>query len=111
MATSNQNINLAELCPEKQGLKRDMLPRHLLMISVGGTIGTGLFVGSGQTIHQAGPFGSILAYLAGGLVMCFSASVPYRAYGKHARFRLIPKLCYPFYFTRRRLHDRMALLD
>lgn len=66
---SNPNVDLQQLCPEKQGLKRDMLPRHLMMISIGGTIGTGLFMGSGQTIHQAGPFGAILAYLAGGLVM------------------------------------------
>jgi len=66
---SKPSVDLQQLCPEKQGLKRDMLPRHLMMISIGGTIGTGLFMGSGQTIHQAGPFGAILAYLAGGLVM------------------------------------------
>lgn len=66
---SKTTVDLKQLCPEKQGLKRDMLPRHLMMISIGGTIGTGLFMGSGQTIHQAGPFGAILAYLAGGLVM------------------------------------------
>ncbi|MDU2065516.1 MAG: amino acid permease [Sporomusaceae bacterium] len=50
-------------------LKRDMKSRHLLMISIGGTIGTGLFVGSGQTISQAGPFGAILAYMVGGFIM------------------------------------------
>ncbi|MDF2572005.1 MAG: rocC [Sporomusa sp.] len=66
---SNQPVNLAELCPEKQGLKRDMKSRHLLMISIGGTIGTGLFMGSGQTINQAGSFGAILAYMVGGLIM------------------------------------------
>lgn len=66
---SNKDIKYSDLCPEKSGLKRDMLPRHLLMISIGGTIGTGLFLGSGQTIHQAGPFGAILAYMAGGFVM------------------------------------------
>ncbi|WP_371371492.1 amino acid permease [Sporomusa aerivorans] len=66
---SSQPINLAELCPEKEGLKRDMKSRHLLMISIGGTIGTGLFMGSGQTIHQAGSFGAILAYLVGGFIM------------------------------------------
>lgn len=66
---SSQSVNLAELCPEKQGLKRDMKSRHLLMISIGGTIGTGLFMGSGQTIHQAGSFGAILAYLVGGFIM------------------------------------------
>ena len=66
---SGQSVNLAEMCPEKQGLKRDMKSRHLLMISIGGTIGTGLFMGSGQTLHQAGSFGAILAYMVGGLIM------------------------------------------
>lgn len=66
---SQSTVNLAELCPQKAGLKRDMKSRHLMMISIGGTIGTGLFVGSGQTISQAGPLGAVLAYLAGGFIM------------------------------------------
>ena len=44
------------------GLERKMESRHLTMISLGGVIGTGLFVSSGYTIHQAGPLGAILAY-------------------------------------------------
>lgn len=66
---SKPTLNLAELCPQKAGLKRDMKSRHLMMISIGGTIGTGLFVGSGQTISQAGPLGAVLAYLVGGFIM------------------------------------------
>ncbi len=66
---SNSTVNLEELCPQKAGLKRDMKSRHLMMISIGGTIGTGLFVGSGQTISQAGPLGAVLAYLVGGFIM------------------------------------------
>lgn len=66
---SNSTVNLDELCPQKAGLKRDMKSRHLMMISIGGTIGTGLFVGSGQTISQAGPLGAVLAYLVGGFIM------------------------------------------
>lgn len=66
---SNPTVNLDELCPQKAGLKRDMKSRHLMMISIGGTIGTGLFVGSGQTISQAGPLGAVLAYLVGGFIM------------------------------------------
>nr|WGD81731.1 hypothetical protein P5659_03185 [Bacillus subtilis] len=35
------------------------------MLSLGGVIGTGLFLSSGYTIQQAGPAGTILAYLVG----------------------------------------------
>ncbi|MCD5322174.1 MULTISPECIES: amino acid permease [Pontibacillus] len=46
-----------------------MKTRHLVMLSLGGVIGTGLFLSSGYTIHQAGPLGTILAYGIGALVV------------------------------------------
>jgi len=49
--------------------QRTMKSRHLFMISLGGVIGTGLFLSSGYTINQAGPGGTILAYLVGGFIM------------------------------------------
>nr|MBP8207906.1 amino acid permease [Acinetobacter sp.] len=49
-------------------LKRAMSTRHLVMISLGGAIGTGLFLGSGEVIAQTGPVGAILAYLLGGII-------------------------------------------
>ncbi|MEH7787042.1 S-methylmethionine permease [Bacillus thuringiensis] len=49
--------------------QRKMQARHLVMLSLGGVIGTGLFLSSGYTIQQAGPFGSILSYLIGALVV------------------------------------------
>ena len=36
-------------------LERKMSTRHIRMISLGGVIGTGLFLSSGYTIHEAGP--------------------------------------------------------
>ncbi|ELK43671.1 amino-acid permease RocE [Brevibacillus agri] len=39
------------------------------MISLGGVIGTGLFLGSGYTLSQAGPVGTILSFLVGGFIM------------------------------------------
>ena len=58
------------------GLERKMESRHLTMISLGGVIGTGLFVSSGYAIHQAGPLGAILAYAAGSLlVYCVMVSL------------------------------------
>ncbi|QCJ40629.1 amino acid permease [Bacillus sp. S3] len=50
-------------------LKRTMKTRHLFMISLGGVIGSGLFLGSGYTISQAGPAGAILSYVVGGFIM------------------------------------------
>ncbi|KFI92693.1 lysine-specific permease [Bifidobacterium saguini DSM 23967] len=50
-------------------LKRGMESRHLQMISLGGVIGTGLFLSSGYTIQQAGPMGTILAYAIGAVIV------------------------------------------
>jgi len=40
-----------------------MKPRHLQMIAVGGSIGTGLFVGSGNALTRGGPAGLLIAWL------------------------------------------------
>ncbi|PTT70411.1 amino acid permease [Arthrobacter sp. HMWF013] len=49
------------------GLQRRLTGRQLSMIGLGGAIGTGLFLGSGLAISQAGP-STILAYIVCGLV-------------------------------------------
>ncbi len=49
-------------------LKRAMSTRHLVMLSLGGAIGTGLFLGSGEVISQTGPIGAIIAYILGGAI-------------------------------------------
>jgi arginine/ornithine permease len=61
-------MNLSEN-NETHELKRTMKSRHLFMISLGGVIGSGLFLGSGYTISEAGPMGAILSYLVGGFIM------------------------------------------
>ena len=40
-----------EVTDEQGGLERKMSARHLTMISLGGVIGTGLFLSSGYTIN------------------------------------------------------------
>ena len=49
-------------------LRRSLLPRHLSMLALGGTVGAGLFVGSGAVIAATGP-AVVLSYAAGGLVV------------------------------------------
>ncbi len=52
-------------------VKRNLKQRHITMIALGGTIGTGLFLTSGATISQAGPLGAIVAYLFIGIMVYF----------------------------------------
>ncbi|MDR0297215.1 MAG: amino acid permease [Streptococcaceae bacterium] len=56
---------------KQTNIKRGMKQRHLAMIALGGTIGTGLFVASGATISQAGPFGALTAYAVIGVMVFF----------------------------------------
>ena len=51
------------------GLKRTLAARHLMMIAMGGAIGTGLFVASGNSIATAGPGGALLAYVVIGFMV------------------------------------------
>jgi GABA permease len=49
-------------------LSRTLLPRHITMITIGGVIGAGLFVGSGAAIAAAGPAALVSYMLAGAIV-------------------------------------------
>ncbi|WP_059172412.1 amino acid permease [Bacillus sp. FJAT-27445] len=53
---------------ENNKLKRELSNRHIQLIALGGTIGVGLFYGSGATIKLAGP-AILLSYLLGGAVI------------------------------------------
>ncbi|KAK7731103.1 hypothetical protein SLS53_008821 [Cytospora paraplurivora] len=44
------------------GTKRDLKARHVSMIALAGTIGTGLFLGSGSALANGGPVGFFLGY-------------------------------------------------
>jgi amino acid transporter len=50
------------------GVQRKLKQRHVQMIAIAGTIGTGLFLGSGHALSGAGPLGALIAYLLVGSV-------------------------------------------
>lgn len=52
-------------------LRRGLKSRHLTMIALGGAIGTGLFLASGNAIYTAGPGGALLAYGLTGVMVYF----------------------------------------
>lgn len=54
---------------EGKQLQRVIKSRQLFMLALGGVIGTGLFLASGNVIHEAGPIGAIISYLIGGFLL------------------------------------------
>ncbi|MGX7204071.1 amino acid permease [Enterococcus pingfangensis] len=58
-----------ETANDSGSLKRGMKIHHVAMLSVGGTIGTGLFLGTGYVVQQSGPGGTFVAYAFGALIM------------------------------------------
>jgi amino acid transporter len=54
---------------EVHEVRQGLYQRHMQMIALAGTIGTGLFLSSGQAIVTAGPLGAFLAYSIVGLAV------------------------------------------
>ncbi|KAF1345759.1 amino acid permease/ SLC12A domain-containing protein [Delphinella strobiligena] len=62
----NGNVDdMREVKEVRQGLHQ----RHIQMIALAGTIGTGLFLGSGRAIARSGPLGAFLGYSIIGLAV------------------------------------------
>ncbi|TFK64955.1 amino acid permease [Pluteus cervinus] len=49
-------------------LSRELKNRHIAMISIGGVIGTGLFLGTATALKNGGPLGLLLGYMAVGSI-------------------------------------------
>ncbi len=62
------NPNVAVTSAPKHELSRSLKGRHLTMISIGGIIGAGLFIGSSTTIQAGGP-AAFISYGITGLLL------------------------------------------
>lgn len=51
-------------------LVRRLKGRHLQMIAIGGSIGTGLWIGTGKSLAIGGPGSAVFAYMSVGAVLC-----------------------------------------
>ncbi|KAG2356498.1 amino acid permease/ SLC12A domain-containing protein [Suillus spraguei] len=57
--------------PPRHALQRKLKNRQIAMISIGGVIGTGLFVGTANSLTYGGPIGMLLGYtVMGSIVYC-----------------------------------------
>lgn len=65
---SEKKTSVERVMEASKGLQRTMSTRSAVMVGVGSTIGTGLFLSSGDVIATAGPGGALVAYLIGGFI-------------------------------------------
>ncbi|KAJ2896714.1 hypothetical protein MKZ38_005284 [Zalerion maritima] len=55
--------------------KRGLSPRHVQLMAIGGSIGTGLFIGIGGVLSKAGPLSVFLGYLFWGILFIWPTNL------------------------------------
>ncbi|GJE92572.1 amino acid permease-domain-containing protein [Phanerochaete sordida] len=77
---TGQRRRIQEFQKRWERIRDDLPPQltrsHIGMISIGGVIGTGLFLGSGAALHNGGPVGALIGYfIIGSVVYCLCVSI------------------------------------
>lgn len=73
--SSGSADELAAAPVEKDTLKRSIKPRHVVMISLGTGVGTGLLVGNAKALGNAGPAGLLIGFaIMGTCIYCIVQS-------------------------------------
>ncbi|MDT5266332.1 MAG: L-asparagine permease, partial [Mycobacterium sp.] len=67
---SSTGYDNSALSHEDEGYHKGLKPRQIQMIAIGGAIGTGLFMGAGSRLHNAGP-GLFIVYAICGVFVFF----------------------------------------
>jgi amino acid transporter len=62
MSDNSEIENAAGQLKEIHEFRQGLHQRHIQMIALAGTVGTGIFLSSGRAIVEAGPLGAFLAY-------------------------------------------------
>jgi len=64
-------LETGEIVEAQESTQRGLKSRHAQMIALGGTIGTGLFVGSGATLARGGPLFILMCYIIIAILVLF----------------------------------------
>lgn len=67
--TNMTDVEKAALATANSPLSKSLKGRHLQMIAIGGSIGTGLFVGSGKVLEQGGPAAMLIGFILIGIML------------------------------------------